>query len=509
MATFDVEKARNAGYSDQEIQKYMASKNLSPKFNVVGFGQNIGRSALQFGKDILSAPKNILNLGKGLVTGEAKVGDVVSNIGQSYKDRYGGWDELARTLYFDPVSVASDVSMLAGAGAGGAKMLGMSDDIVRGLTSASKATDPLRVAGRATSVLTKPVRDLFSKQTMPGFLDDASSALAKKSLRPSPSQQRQFLEATGMDIGDYARDMGLQGGGSSALEKVNPLIKSLNKKYNALARSNKMIDPTSFLDDFRATAREIVKNDFSTEAQAVADNLLKRADLMETKIIDYMIKNNTDKVPINIITDTKASAFSKVPAGTMADPTKAHAGKLAGGIGIKHLEKLAPGSQKLGKAQQAAFAFRDIAKQQSGLGRGTQLINTVKPSGFGAVLGGTISGFPGAVIGSAMATAANNPKVLAGASKALHGASSIAKTAKLPTQFGKMGNIANKAYQVSKYSLPITNSQIKKAPQPKLQSLRQSTNSYTKTLAPREQIVNQGLPTANRFYEEVRKKRGF
>jgi len=508
MAKFDVDKARSAGYNDQEIQQFMAQNNLVPKFSMGGFAGNVGKSALKFGGDILSAPKNIWNLGKGLVAGETKLGDVGKGIGKSYKDRYGGWDEIARSLYFDPVSVAADASIVAGAGAAGAKALGLSDDLARGLSSVSKATDPLRIAGKATSTLTKPARNLFAKKDVSGFLDDASSALAKKSLRPSPSQQRSFIESTGMDIGDYARDMNLQGGGAIASKKIQPIIKGLKAKYDALARSGRGVDPTSYIDDLRATAKEIIKTDFSSEAQAVANDIMKRADLLENKILEYMVNNNTNTVPINVIADTKASAFGKVPKGTMADPTRMHGGKLTGGAGIAQLEKLAPGTAKLGKAQQAALAFRDIAKQQSGLGKGTQLINLMKPSGSGAVLGGVLGGFPGAVAGAGVNMLVNSPGFSSGASKVLHKASNITKNASLPSM-GKVGQVGRGAYEVAKYSRPLTQKSQVVTPktQPKVEQGQQPT--YKPTITPTRPPVKSNMPTAESFYEEIRKKRGY
>ena len=159
---FDVEGARNAGYTDQEIQSHMASKNLVPKFSVGGLVGNVGRSALGFGKNIVTAIPNLYKMGKNVVTGEQSVGDIGRAIGQSYKDRYGGWDEIARTAYFDPAGTLADVSATAGVVGGAAKLggLGKASSVAN---KVSRATDPLMVAGKATSVLTKPAQNLLPK----------------------------------------------------------------------------------------------------------------------------------------------------------------------------------------------------------------------------------------------------------------------------------------------------------------------------------------------------------
>lgn len=506
MASFDVEKARLAGYNDQEIQSYMASKNLTPKFSLGGFAENVGKSALGLGKNIVTAIPNLLGMGANIITGKQTLGQTGKAIGQGLKDRYGGWDELARTAYFDPVGSLADVSLAGGAASGAAK-LGKFGRLASTAGKVSRATDPFAMAGKASSVFTKPANQLFAKKSVSGFLDDASSALAKKALRPSPSQQANFLEATGMDIGDYSRNMGLQGSGSVGSSKIQPIVNSIRTKYNSLARSGKAIDPTPFINQLRKSADDILAKDFSAEAQQVAKNIRSRADLMETKAIEYMVKNNTRSIPIDILTETKASAFSKVPAGTMIDPTRMHGGKVAGGVGIGELERLAPGTQKLGKAQQAALSFKEIAEKQAGIGKGTQLINLLKPSGTGAILGGVLGGPVGAFAGAGASMIANSPKFLASASKTLKRGADLTRNAKLPS-FGKVGQVGRGAYDTSRYLRPVNQLTQTKPPEPQSPVLPKQP-PYKPTISPVAPKIKSTMPTAESFYAEIRKKRGY
>jgi len=451
---------------------------------------------------------NLIGMGANIVSGKQTLGDTGKAVWQSLKDRYGGWDELARTAYFDPVGSLADVSVGASA-LGGLAKLGKAGEVANVLGKVSRATDPLAAVGKTSSILTRPVGELFSKKPLPGFLDDASSALAKKSLRPSPSQQANFLEATGMDIGDYATKMGVQGSGSVGVSKIQPIINSLKTKYNSLARSGRAIDPTTFINQLRKSADDILSKDFSVEAQQVAKNIQARADLMESKAIEYMVKNNTKTIPIDILTETKAGAFSKVPAGTMIDATKMHGGKVAGGVGISELERLAPGTQKLGKAQQAALAYKEIAQKQAGLGRGTQLINLVKPSGTGAVIGGVLAGPVGAAVGAGVAMGVNSPKFLAGASKTLKSAANLTRNSKLPSM-GKVGQVGRGTYNVSKNVRPFT-SQTPQTVSPTNQSVQKQVQqpTYKQNVAPVVPQIKSSLPTAEGFYAEIRKRRGF
>jgi len=453
MKKLDVVAAKKLGYSDAEIRDFMAQNNLVPKANVVDQAKRTVKGAGKFVGNVLSAPVNLYKMGEGLSSGDVTLGDIGSGLVKTYKDRYGGWDEIMRSAYFDPVDVASDISLVSGLVGSGASALGATNTANK-LQKVSQATNPMNAMISGGKVLTKPVTNLFSKKDMPGFLDDASSALAKKSLRPSPSQQTSFKEATDMDIGDYMRDMGVQGGGSQALKKIEPIVNSLQKKYNALARSGKGIDFTDYIDDLRKTANEITKSkDFGLEASDVANNLLKRADVMETRALEYMIANNTNIIPIDILTSTKSSAFGKVPKGTMADPTRMHGGKLTGGVGVGELEKLAPGTQKLGKSLEAGRAFQDMANQQAGIGKGTQLINAFKPSGYGSIMGAVLGGVPGAALGGVVSMAANSPQFLSGASRALHTGANLMRGANVSPTLSK---VASQVPNIAKYSQPLS-----------------------------------------------------
>lgn len=481
MKTLDVQKARQLGYSDQEIIQFMESRNLAPKVNFVDQTKNIVKGGGKFIKNLVQAPGNLINLGKGLSSGDIKASDVGRGLVQSYKDKYGGWDELARTAYFEPVDMLSDISLASGLAAKGVNLAAKGSKLGQGLSQVSSATNPLNIMTKGGKTLMRPASKLFAKKDTADVLDDFSSALAKKSLRPSPSQQKSFKAETGMDIGDYARDMNLQGSGDMALKKITPIAKSLQKKYNILARSGKPINPKDFIAELKKQADKITQKDFSPEARLVAKNIRDRAYEMELNSAIYMIKNKTNTIPIDILTETKSSAFAKVPAGTMADPTKMHGGKFTGGVGIKSLEKLAPGSQKLGKAQQAALSFQDIASQQAGLGKGTQMINMFKPSGYGSVMGGVLGGVPGAIVGGATSMAANSPRVLGGASKALHTGANLMRGAKLPN----VSRFTSKLPEVAKYSQPLgaTQTRLKEErqrQQPERSRLNSYNNNYTR-----------------------------
>lgn len=135
--------------------------------SVGGFLTNIAGSAYKNAKDIVGAITHPVQTVKGLgnvamgagqllVPGEQGKEDYARNVGDFYKDRYGGVENIKNTVYEDPVGVALDVSTIAGLGSGAAK--GLSKVATLGGAS-NLADDALRASGqlgkieRATNVL--------------------------------------------------------------------------------------------------------------------------------------------------------------------------------------------------------------------------------------------------------------------------------------------------------------------------------------------------------------------
>lgn len=133
---------------------------------------NIPSSALQFGKDLLNPILNpietastILQLGSGIVQlaipGEQNNEELVRQVGQFFADRYGGAENIKRTIKEDPVGFLGDIALvLTGTGAGvrgtgtalkaaGATKAGGAVEKAGALTSTTgKYADPTRLVGQ-------------------------------------------------------------------------------------------------------------------------------------------------------------------------------------------------------------------------------------------------------------------------------------------------------------------------------------------------------------------------
>jgi len=435
MAKFDVDKATKAGYSQDEINQFMQQNNLSPKLSLAGFGRNVGRSAGNLIGNTVSGVANIfnpdmekntgyqlLNLATGIVDsilpGEQGNEKYAKALADYFVDRYGSIENIGNTFYTDPVGMLDDVSMFFTGGGSAAKNIGKFgkfDDLARigsKVQNFGQAIDPLLMAGRGIGKVAEGGSNLIG-----GTLQKGASGLADelmlKSLRPSPSQISQFENLTGMKLQDYLRKNKIYGSADDISKIIEDTISGTTKPaYNNLVRTGEIVDPTPYIDQLRQQAKKIIQSDFSEEAQKVSNDLMKRADNLETKSLQYMQANNTSGIPIDIITETKSSTFSKVPKGALMDSTTLLGSKQAGGIGIGVLEDLAPGSQKLGKELQAQMLLKNVADKQKGLGKGSQVLNAFKPVGYGSGLGGILGGVQGAITGGIVASAVNNPKVI-------------------------------------------------------------------------------------------------
>lgn len=85
-----------------------------------------------------------------------RIEKTASGVGQFFKDRYGGMEEIKRTLATDPVGAAGDAALaLTGGGAIAARAPGAVGRAGQAARTAGQTIDPLNVAGKAASAAVK------------------------------------------------------------------------------------------------------------------------------------------------------------------------------------------------------------------------------------------------------------------------------------------------------------------------------------------------------------------
>ena len=139
---------------------------------------NFVPSAKQFGSDIVQpfmhpveTAKSLGNLGLGiiqkLIPGEQEAEKYADAVGQFFADRYGGEEELKRTLATDPVGFLADASaVLSGGGTLAARAPGMAGKIGKMTATAGRAIDPMTYAARVPGAVIKGVNNPAAKRLM-------------------------------------------------------------------------------------------------------------------------------------------------------------------------------------------------------------------------------------------------------------------------------------------------------------------------------------------------------
>lgn len=269
----------------QAVEQYIATQ--PPERTASGFAGNVISSGARMAGDIATAITNPLQtakavgqLGMGVIEsvipGKQGSEQNVTALLQMYVDRYGGWDNLTKTLYEDPVGVLADISMLAGGIGLAAKGAGMAAKSANLAKTAQAAQKVSKVAG-AVSNVTDPVR-------IPGRVIGAvpgsgkiAERLYESALKPSLSEKNIPKVAgqvqTGLREGIVVSEAGA--------EKLAKLIDRLNSEIsNRIQGSTAKIDPQAVASRVRDTADEFGKqvnpqSDLS-KIQTVKQNYLEK-----------------------------------------------------------------------------------------------------------------------------------------------------------------------------------------------------------------------------------------
>lgn len=281
--------------SDQNIQtvvddfktKYGTSAEVAPEGRSVGgFISNIPKSAGRFVGDLFSVVAHPIKTVKGLATvgagaveklipgeqGQEKAADAV---GKFFKDRYGGLENIKKTLYEDPVGALADISTLfSGGGALATKVgeLSKVSELAKAGEIASRIgeiVEPTKVGVNALKAVVAPPARLAGKvagETL-GFTTGAGYGAVREALRnPSPeftaamrgevsgenvlSSARDALESMRQQrAGSYQKELAQVAAQKGSLD-ISPIF---NKLDNQLRAFNVKVNPDGALDFSRST----------------------------------------------------------------------------------------------------------------------------------------------------------------------------------------------------------------------------------------------------------------
>jgi len=411
MATLQqIQQLKQAGLSDQQIDALIKSGGQSAVqkegFSIGKTVKNIPGSALRFGGDIASAVFNPIETGKALggvaigavqklIPGRQGQEEKIEAVGQFFKERYGGIENIKKTLQEDPVGFAADISaFLTG---GGAAIRG-----VGAVTKASKvaqvgsaiqkvglATEPLTLAGKSVFIATKPFRAIggaFLRESL-GVTTGVGGEIIREAFR---NPTREFTKAL---RGETTVENVL----TTAREGLNTLREQRAAAYRSqlgkIKGAKGVIDTKAFkafldkkLKEFNVTVGADGVLDFSksaigdaTEAKRIADfveavrkwndNTPAGLDILKQRLDDFYTPSGKGRALTTSITDNLRQTLNKQVTGyakltaDYADATKLIK-EIEGTLSLKPGTRVDTTIRKLTSALKDNTGFRKALVEQ-------------------------------------------------------------------------------------------------------------------------------------------------
>ncbi len=344
-----------------------------------------------------------------------------------------------------------------GAVAGGLDALSQDKNVLAGGATGLATGGLLGGAGKLTGKAGKTLSELGDK-------------LTTKALRPSPSQQANFLSDTGEKLSDFLKSRKLIGNDyETLLKKIEPL----QKRFDKVATDKKIQIPT-----------QKIKTAFEKEITRLNESILpankSKAEALKKIADDFTSKFAEEKIGADVLTELRKEVdknikdFSLDPAvkgplnlvrdvlqGQIRDASD-KAGKK---IGKKTLKQAGTELSKL-------YKVLDISEKQQFLGGGAKPVGLTNLLGAGA--GGAAAGLPGLVGGYLATSAMNSPQATSAMSKAASSAGDMLSKSinpKLASALGMLSTrgavnmLPNGGGQMSQQQMPTGGPQTTDRPQ--------------------------------------------
>lgn len=430
MAKMDVQAARRAGYTDEEIYGFMKQNNLQSKMTLGGWGENALRSTGSLVGNTVKGLVNIVNpnmeqntiaqlgrLALGIVDsvlpGEQGNEQYAQALGQYFTQRYGSLDNIANTFYNDPAGFVDDVSLVLTAGGSAVSKLGKVGkvgklaDIGSDVARFGNLIDPVQAATRTTIGGVKQAANAMGdiQKSLGTGVEDLGRRFVTGGLG-NPTKQTARTVDTMLEYPELlSRD--------SATAKK--LYKNLGAKYGSEVGKAGNMDITKLINDLDVEISKLASSNSTAAEQKLAElldirnNLAARlgesGNVAAKDVWKYRLEN--------IDPDVKKSDFGL----NYADAGRSSAAKQARDIIKTNLDELNPTLTKIGRDRKTISPLIDIFEASEKRALNRQPINFSKLGLTTA--GGVVAGIPGAIGGFVLETAANRPSFQAKVAKTL------------------------------------------------------------------------------------------
>jgi len=422
----------------QLISSPIKQQTIQPQgdfdFSAIQTLKNIPGSAGRLVKDISQAvlhpirtAKSLKDVAQGavslLIPGEQPNEDKARAVGQFFKDRYGGIENVQKTVQEDPVGFLADISAfltgggLAIRGAGAAGKISTISKVGQTIQKVGLATEPLNVLAKGTSIVTRPITKplgVLARESLGISTGQGGQIIREAFLNPTPEFRQSLRGQTtvdnilttareGLDIikeqrgAAYRTSLAKIKGANKSID-VNKFQLFVDKKLNQF---NISVGKDGVLDFSKSVIADTAEQGRIGEViQAVKtwdDNTALGLDTLKQRLSDFYTTSGKGRALTNSINSELTSILNKSVKGYK----KMTADYQNASTLIKEIE----GTLSLGKNARADTTIRKLIsamKQDSELKRAlVDQIDALTDKNITSQLAGTAlsAGVPSGLIG--------------------------------------------------------------------------------------------------------------
>lgn len=443
----------------QQNSGYMPKSAKPVEKTVSGFIGNVGKSSLNLATGLGSALVNtvnpnleentIANLGRlagdtvgaasDFISGkETPSSNKFTQLADTYKQRYGGLENIGNTLYNDPAGVALDASMVLG-GAGALAKAGKLGKTANVFSKAAKYTDPLTYAGKATSKVGSMANKFGNNLVKSG------ENLVTRGLG-NPVAQAKLEAKTGIKPSEFIEKHNLY---SRSPEMAGEVKNAIGSQYEDLAMNSGKV---AQLNKVVASIDNAIK-ELSTGANKFSDSAKSQVkELMRRKAQVQEMAGGKPEMNISDVTSYRRALDKDIP-GSMFNLDAKGSGVALGAKKMRDIlkgtiDESDPRLAKLGKEYGMSKGMEDIMSKAAARGSNRQMLNFTKLGSAG--LGSVMAGVPGAIAGFATEQIVNSPQFIKAASKTMKGVGKKLSTTPSAKNISRINKIKNVAGKLSK-----------------------------------------------------------
>lgn len=409
-----IQAAKQAGFTDQELETYLPQLGFAAPKTLGGFGRNLTRSTGNLVENTVTGIANIVNpnmeentvaqLGRlafgivdSVLPGEQGNEQYAQALGQYFSERYGGLDNIMETFYNDPAGFIDDAAMILTAGGAAATKVGKLGglnkvaSVGQDISRIGNAIEPITLASKGIGMAGGKIASAIGTEKIGNRLIEAGQDYSKRGYGQPVTMgkfEKRFRPASEV-ISEY----GLYGKNT---DKLINKIDEIQTMFDDIAvRSGRTISSNDLLELISSKIDELRSSGY-TEDVTVAKQI-------EDKVMSLIEAGKiTDNNPVDILTELRRG-FDERNKTWALDPALKNSNQtmrdlLQGSIRQATSDLKAPNGEdlkQLGGRLNELYSFQPIMEQAAMRGTTSRPFSLGKMASAG--VGGVVAGLPGAV----------------------------------------------------------------------------------------------------------------